>query len=177
MSRHIEEYFSFLPKEITIQSEKEKFETTFLFHFCTNKSVVQVKFTWFQFHRCFHGRHRCTGMDRTSKPYSSSTGGHARKEVDAWFQRTHPQFSHWEKIRKNHIRIHSLENYSPSVKNGRWRKNKRAFKSIGGQQCTGWRSNYSTGDLLDWRRGGRGWISKGFLGMTGSCKLASRAGP
>lgn len=78
---------------------------------CANESIVLANFTWFQFHRYHHGRHRCTGTGRRNEPYASSIGGRARTEVDAWFQRTHPQLLHWETSRTNHIRIHGSENY------------------------------------------------------------------
>lgn len=103
-------------------------------------------------------------MDRRDEPYWGSIGIHAHREVDAWFHRMHPQFSHWEEIRKKDIRIH-WEPEELFLPKNKWRIKKRAFKVHRSQQYTGWGSNYSTGDPSDWQRGGGWWISGGFLGF------------
>lgn len=107
---------------------------TFLCMFCVNERTIEVKFTWFQFHRYVHGRHRCTAMDRRNELYRGSIGTHAHREVDAWFHGVHPQSSHWDSIRKRDIWIllDAEEIFFPLKKSKVVKtKLKRAFRSIG----------------------------------------------
>lgn len=105
----------YLPLEKMNQLDKANFRPYFYQIFVWMRAQLRIKFTWLQFHRYVHGIHRCTVMDRRNEPYWGSIGTHAHREVDAWFHWMHPQFSHRDKIRKNHIRIESLKNYSSPI--------------------------------------------------------------
>lgn len=107
-------------------------------------------------------RRTCTYRSRRMVSANAPTALTLRREQD----KPHPDPRLWKLF------------HLPLKKITTRRKIKKNFQIHRRQRRAVWRSNYSTGHLLDWLAGGeQSWISGGFLGMTGSRKPGYGAGP